>query len=379
MAGNRGRFVDRLWRDLESWGDPVSRDLGAAGELFVARIRLVLVALLGLIPLKSVVLEPRQADNWIGLASVVVALAFALLFLRLAARADPPTWLGFATSQFDVLVISLGSLGFVLAGDPVTATNSLVHYTIYFIALAGTCLRHDPRVCLAAGAAALVEHGAIVLWVGLCVPAEKLHAPLYGQFGWDNQIGRLQLLVIATGLNAAIVVRSRRFWMDSMRDRLTGLLNRAFFEESFTRLAALAGRSTTRFAVAIVDLDHFKSINDRLGHAEGDEALRRAAVRMQQAFRGKDVVARIGGEEFGALLIGVDRRTAAARLDAWRAALHADAREPRLSASVGVAAFPEDGATPEALMAAADRRLYAAKRAGRNRLVAEDAPAAAPE
>ncbi len=367
----RGRFLGRLRRDFENWGDPVSRDLGASGELFVARLRLVLVLVLGLIPLKSVAADPREVDNWIGLGSVAVALVVSLAFLSLARRPEPPAWLGFATSQFDVAVISLGSLGFLLTGSPVTTTNSLVHYTIYFVALGGTCLRYDPRLCLAAGAAALVEHGALVLYIGLTIPAERLVSPLYGAFEWDNQIGRLQLLVVATALNTAIVVRSRRFWLGSMRDRLTGLFNRGFFDESLLRLLESRRRSRLPFALALVDLDHFKSINDRFGHATGDEALRHAARRMQEAFRGKDCVARFGGEEFATLLLDLDGRTASARLDAWRGSLAAEHREPPITASVGVAAYPADGDTPDALLAVADRRLYAAKQGGRDRVNAE--------
>src|SRR5262245_55652983 len=149
--GSSGRVWRELWSDVWLWDDPISRDLGVAGELLVAKARLALVLLLALIPAKSVLLDPTQRDHWIGLGAAAAALLFALLILALAKRAEPPAWLGMASSQFDVGVISLGAIGFVLAGDPLTATNSLVHYTVYFIALAGTCLRHDPRICLAAG------------------------------------------------------------------------------------------------------------------------------------------------------------------------------------------------------------------------------------
>jgi diguanylate cyclase (GGDEF)-like protein len=365
----------RLWRDFESWGDPVSADLGAAGERFVARARFVLVLVLSFIPIKSVVDAPAALDNWIGLGSIGIALVFSVVFLVLGRRSDPPRWLPLVTSQFDVALISLGSLGFVLTGNPLTATNGLVHYTVYYVALAAACLRHDPRVCLAAGASAVLQHGAIVAFVGLALPPEARVSTQYGTFAWDNQIGRLELLVIATVLDTAIVIRSRRFWLDSMRDRLTGLFNRGFFDESLTRLLDTRIRSRQPFAVALADLDHFKAINDRFGHAEGDVVLRQTAVLLQEAFRGKDLVARYGGEEFGALLFDLDRAAAATRLEAWRSALASDPRDPPLTTSVGVAAFPEDGDTPAGLVATADRRLYAAKRAGRNRVVADDDPA----
>lgn len=368
----RPRRLARLWRDLRSWGDPVSRDLSTAGELLVAKARVAVVLLLLLIPVKSVVVEPALADNWIGLGSALLGLAFAALFLGLARRVHPPPWLGMVTSQFDVAAISAGSLGFVLAGNPLTATNSLVHYSIYFLALSATGLRYDPRISLAAGAAALAQHGAIALWVGTQVPAALRSSPEYGTFDWDNQIGRLQVLLVATLLEAAIVVRSRRFWLDSMRDRLTGLYNRRFFEENLTRLAVAREESREPFSVALADLDHFKSINDRLGHAAGDSALRRASDLLRGEVRGNDVVGRYGGEELALLLVDLDREAATERMEECREALAEDERDPRLTVSVGIATFPEDGTTLDDLVTAADRRLYAAKRAGRNRVVATD-------
>ncbi|MGE3473858.1 MAG: diguanylate cyclase [Vicinamibacterales bacterium] len=364
----------RLQRAVAGWGDPISRDLSRSGDLFVAQFRLGLLVLLSFIPLTTSFVNPGQVENWLGLFSIGVALAFAVWFERLAGRAVPPAWLGFATSQFDVLIISLGFVSFILAGRPIVASNSLVHYSMYFVALAGTGLRYDPRVCLAAGGAALLEYGAVVTWVGLFEPDAWRVSPVYGVFQWDSQVSRLQLIAVATIIQTAVVVRSRAFWLDSMRDHLTGLFNRGFFDESFSRLLQVDPALRAPFTVALIDLDDFKSVNDRYGHAAGDDALRFAARRLREAFRDGDVIARYGGEEF-AVLIQADRETAVARLDAWRAGLHAERRIPRLSASVGAASVPQDGESRR-LLELADRRLYAAKAAGRNRLVA-DGPEAA--
>jgi diguanylate cyclase (GGDEF)-like protein len=242
------------------------------------------------------------------------------------------------------------------------------------VALAGTGLRYDPRVCLAAGGAALLQYGAIVTWVGVFEPEAWTMNTTYGVFQWDSQVSRLQLIAVATIIQAASVVRSRAFWLDSMRDKLTGLFNRGFFDESFARLLAAQSLDAAPFTVALIDLDDFKSVNDRYGHAAGDDALRFAAARLRESFRDGDIIARFGGEEF-AVLLQTDRASAVARLDAWRAGLHAAARIPRLSASVGVASLPEDGTT-RALLDVADRRLYAAKAAGRNCTVADGHEAA---
>ncbi len=359
-------------RAVVGWGDPLSRDLSRSGDLFVARFRLGLLVLLAFVPVTTSLASPDQVENWLGLTTVLVALGFAAWFERLAARPVPPRWLGMATSQFDVAAISLGFVSFIMAGRPIVASNSLVHYTMYFVALAGTGLRYDPRVCLAAGGAALLQYGAIVSWVGVFEPAVWTESSVYGVFQWNSQISRLQLIAVATIIHAAVVVRSRAFWLNSMRDQLTGLFNRGFFDDSYARL--LAGDTPAPFTVAIIDLDHFKHVNDCYGHAAGDEALRFVARHLKDAFRGGDITARYGGEEF-AVLLRTDRASAVARLDAWRASLQASAHIPRLSASVGVASLPEDG-RGRALIDIADRRLYAAKAAGRNQTVSDGHQAA---
>ena len=194
--------------------------------------------------------------------------------------------------------------------------------------------------------------------------------PFYGTFQWDSQVSRLQLIAVATVIHAAVVVRSRTFWLDSMRDHLTGLFNRGFFDESLARLVASQASGSRPFTLAIIDLDEFKSVNDRYGHQAGDDALRYAAERLRETFRDDDIIARYGGEEF-AVLVQTDRASAIARLDAWRIALNAESRSPRLSASVGVASLPDDGTHGAVLVDVADRRLYAAKAAGRNRTIAD--------
>ncbi|HQZ38274.1 MAG TPA: GGDEF domain-containing protein [Vicinamibacterales bacterium] len=372
MGGDVSSSLIRRWtRAISDWGDPVSRALGVSGDLYVARFRLGLLLLLTLIPLTTSVAEPDLIENWLGLASIGVALLVALWFLSLAARPIPPAWLGFATSQFDVAIISLGFVSFVFAGRPIVATNSLVQYTMYYVALAGTGLRYDPRVCLSAGLSAVVQYGLIVAWVAFGEPAVYQASPVYGTFQWDSQMSRLQLLAIATVIHTSVVIRSRRFWLSSMRDRLTGLYNRGFFDEGLLRLIVIARQTSTSFSVALIDIDHFKHVNDRYGHATGDRALGRAADRLRDCFRDEDLIARWGGEEF-AVILQAHPGTAAARLDAWRASLAADGTPPALSASVGVATYPDDGATPETLMRAADRRLYMAKARGRNRTIARD-------
>jgi len=156
-------------------------------------------------------------------------------------------------------------------------------------------------------------------------------------------------------------------------DSLTGLPNRALFAERLSHHIALAKRQQQPFALLFADLDHFKEVNDSLGHDVGDELLVTLARRLRDSVREQDTVARLGGDEFVALFPCTDR--AQAGILAERLLRHL--REPltldRLAdyqphASVGLAMYPDDGDSPEALMRSADQAMYAAKRGGRNQL-----------
>lgn len=179
---------------------------------------------------------------------------------------------------------------------------------------------------------------------------------------------QISLAIANLELRAALEVQS-------IRDPLTGLFNRRYFEESLTRELNRAKRSGTQVTVMIADVDRFKHFNDRFGHVAGDLALREIAARLQGAVRVEDVVSRYGGEEIAITMADtrLDAGIALARdlVDAvrglrveWRGQLL-----PRLTISVGVAAYPDHGDTVYALVDAADAALYRAKDHGRDRAV----------
>lgn len=154
-------------------------------------------------------------------------------------------------------------------------------------------------------------------------------------------------------------------------DTLTGLANRAKFLDQMGTSLLLSMRHRTRFALLFLDLDHFKEINDSLGHAAGDVLLIEAARRMQQSLRASDLLARQGGDEFMILLHDIhSMEEALAVAEKIRTAINQpfllDGHERLLSVSIGIALYPEDGTDIETLARSADSAMYRNKSAGRS-------------
>jgi diguanylate cyclase (GGDEF)-like protein/PAS domain S-box-containing protein len=150
-------------------------------------------------------------------------------------------------------------------------------------------------------------------------------------------------------------------------DPLTGAANRSRLEQAVVEAMARAEQSGEPFAVLFADLNHFKALNDRLGHAAGDQALQEVARRMRDHVRASDVVARVGGDEFAVVLEGVKTRetaedVAAKLVRAIVQPMHGLPSAPRLGVSIGVALWPEDGGSTAELLEFADRAMYRVKR-----------------
>ena len=166
----------------------------------------------------------------------------------------------------------------------------------------------------------------------------------------------------------------------AMTDPMTGLFNRRGYQEAAQRLIDMQARKGEPITVLMFDLDHFKSINDRFGHAVGDEALKVFARTAAANMRGADILGRLGGEEFSAILPG-DVEMAFGVAERIRAAFDIAGEEianitMRATVSIGAAAAPAKYAHLEALIARADTALYKAKSGGRNRVVADWNPTA---
>jgi len=171
-------------------------------------------------------------------------------------------------------------------------------------------------------------------------------------------------------------------------DPLTGLANRRHFSDAYRKESARALRDEKPLAMLMLDIDFFKRVNDKWGHASGDRVLTALADVLRNSLRAADLPARLGGEEFAVLLPGATMNEATATAERLRLAMAAASVEPapdapppetgdgriRFTVSIGVAEAVTDGCrTLDAMLAVADRRLYAAKQAGRNRVCAADA------
>ncbi|WP_338682000.1 EAL domain-containing protein [Janthinobacterium sp. TB1-E2] len=189
--------------------------------------------------------------------------------------------------------------------------------------------------------------------------------PIFDSSG--TYLGALALVSDITAQRAA----SERIWRQANFDQLTGLPNRHMFLDRLQHEAAHAKREGACLALLFIDLDHFKQVNDSLGHEKGDMLLRQAARRISERVRATDTVARLGGDEFTVILAGVGQLGGIERvLQELTAALALpfvlEGDTAQVSASVGVALYPADAESPDALLRHADQAMYAAKSAGRN-------------
>jgi diguanylate cyclase (GGDEF)-like protein len=167
----------------------------------------------------------------------------------------------------------------------------------------------------------------------------------------------------------------------ALTDGLTGLPNQRASHDTVLRMAAQAGRAMHRLAAVLLDLDHFKQINDVYGHDKGDEVLATIGATLTASLRASDFAGRYGGEEFLLLLPETDTQGAIAVAEHLRIAISAvtvKAVDRRITASFGIAVLPDHAVDASSLLRQADRALYAAKAGGRNRVdVATDVPGGA--
>jgi diguanylate cyclase (GGDEF)-like protein len=216
-------------------------------------------------------------------------------------------------------------------------------------------------------------------WTIQFISRPEFDARLEGDKPWGVFAGGVLGSVVVFLLTIALTVAWNRANHLSMRDPLTGLYNRRFLEEAMAREVPRATRLGLSIGFVVLDLDHFKQLNDTHGHDAGDSVLAQVGELLRTTTRGSDIACRFGGEEFGVILPGATLEVARLRAEAIRGAFKA--MDFRLDGkalgsytlSAGVSALPPTGTDWAAALREADRALYAAKQAGRNRVVTADA------
>lgn len=223
-----------------------------------------------------------------------------------------------------------------------------------------------------------------LLAVPLRAPTEVLGAlVLIGRRGAFDATAREVLGMLGNQAGAALLAirLKERERERASRDGLTGLYNRREFDRLLQAAVAREQRQQGHFSLLLLDIDHFKRLNDTWGHPAGDTALRNTARLLERHLRRGDQAARYGGEEFVAILPGADERGARHLAERIRSAVReaqvevAPGQRVAVTVSLGLSVWPQDAAEAEELVAAADRALYAAKQGGRDRVVAASAVA----
>jgi diguanylate cyclase (GGDEF)-like protein len=209
---------------------------------------------------------------------------------------------------------------------------------------------------------------------GTYVEGQRIHDRRRLKSGEEITMGNVVLRFSID--DASEIKANRQLYEAAVRDRLTGMHNRGYFDDRLHAEFAFAKRHSTQLAALLIDLDHFKQVNDTHGHQTGDVVLKQAGERIMQAVRTEDVSARYGGEEFVVLARGIDVNGAQVLGQRLRTRIQlAETLTPsgtvlRVTASIGIAVLAKDGyRTAAELIAAADEALYNAKRNGRNQVV----------
>jgi len=327
---------------------------------------------------------PRAWTLTLGNALITIAPVLCALAVFSHTRFHPDWRWIWACVALTTAILAVNNF----AGSPAPIVNlaaPTAMAVVLFLAAAFLIVRDGPPEAVAAcrflagmfvlSVATWAARVVIMMWVlkgSSDVSQVDLVISLFAIMQMVNSVGAaLSLMWIDVRLMQAELSRVAH------TDHLTGLPNRRGVVQRFQETLSRATRHGRPFTLAVFDLDHFKQVNDRHGHAAGDAVLRAAGEAFARAKRGEDVLGRVGGEEF--LVVFADQPLEAA-VDAGdrlreaiaRVEVMSEGRRIPVTVSGGMAMYPDDGKDWDALFGVADRRLYAAKEAGRNRLAWRD-------
>ena len=247
-------------------------------------------------------------------------------------------------------------------GDGTSLALNAVFFTVYF-----GCFIHCVYTYRRATAGAFITIAGFFAWAGVFVVGPLIIA-FFPNIHLESEVWNLPKYVVAVGMILLLLedqIEHNKYL--ALHDELTGLPNRRLFQDRLASALERARRTGSQAALLLVDLDHFKQVNDTVGHHIGDELLKRVSDIFMGRVRRSDTVARTGGDEFSVILEEPTSREDATRVghsltQLLDNPLQLEGHIVRVGATVGIAVFPQDASDAESLCIAADLRMYAGKR-----------------
>jgi diguanylate cyclase (GGDEF)-like protein len=343
-------------------------------EALIARLRLLVLAV------NTIALAFLLDTSRLQMDAVWALVAVGYLYAIPIALLEPyRRWRVFQTSMLSTAADSLLIAAFIA----VSGASESPFFPLYYLSVAAIAMRFDLRQAVVACLWYAALYGVVYLWTWdagsdaagvlmvriaymVFIAVGVGHLAREEKTRWQ-QIEEIERL---SAENEKLHTRNERA---ARYDRLTGILNRAYFEKDAQKeLRKARGNTQAYYSVLFCDLDHLKRVNDELGHEAGDRVLRQVGLALKRALRGHDLIGRYGGDEFVALLPGLTREIAFDRADqiieAVRGVNAILSEDLHIGLSVGIASYPFDAQDYVTLVRLADQAMYLAKRAGGNRV-----------
>jgi diguanylate cyclase len=340
---------------LFSWASVPHRKQQPASRWMLAALLVTNTLYLGLLviyPVASWALAPA--------AVLVGALPLTITLIALQRFQHPLRWT--VTSLFAILSISL--LVLQHRGDAGLALAPAAVFLIIYL----DCSIHFWYVYRRATTGAFITIAGFFAWASVFVVAPSMGA-LFPNLHLESEVWNLPKYIVAIGMILLLLedqIEHNRYL--ALHDELTGLPNRRLFHDRLASALERARRTGSQVALLLIDLDHFKQVNDSVGHHAGDQLLKNVSTLFLGRVRRSDTVARTGGDEFSVILEEPMTRADAIRVGRTLVGLldnplELDGHAVRVGATVGVAVFPDDASDAEGLCIAADKRMYSSKNA----------------
>ena len=347
-------LIDRL-----SWANSTTGLDTEVDRGWAARLLAYLFGFGGILLLITLLL-PGPAERDPEALAIVAGAAIAMALFLIVVFDSLPVWFLRAAPAAGTLLVALS---IYYSGQAASAAYAL--YMAWVVIAASLFL--DTRLILAHGALAIGAYAFVLSRLGGSDGLDALRVTMTAGTV-------LVVALVMGGISGQLRQVLQRLQAAARTDPLTGLLNRRALEEAFEMELSRAGRGKFGVGLVMLDLDGFKEFNDEYGHPAGDAALERLSHALADATRAIDHVGRVGGDEFAVLAPESSTAGTLALAERLRRAVEIEfSGFGGLTASCGVASYPNNGSDRAALVAAADRALYEAKERGRNCAVASEA------